>query len=586
MAGRIARDFIDQLLSRVDIVELVDGRVKLKKAGKNYHACCPFHNEKTPSFTVSQDKQFYHCFGCGAHGNAIDFMMEYERLEFPDAIEELAGQAGMEVVREASHEPRRHAPNTTPRPKDGSDDHYSLMQWAARYYQQQLRQHSEKERVIQYLKGRGLDGETVQKFGIGFAPPGWDTLMGQKRGDNRAIHLLTECGMLIEKEGSNRKYDRFRDRLMFPILDRRGRVIAFGGRVLGEGTPKYLNSPETPIFHKSHELYGLYQVRQAHRSPERVLVVEGYMDVVALGQHGIDYAVASLGTSTTADHIQLLMRTAQSEVVCCYDGDRAGRDAAWRALETAMPLLKSGKALKFMFLPDGEDPDSLVQQEGKTAFEARIQAAMPLSDYLFGHLREQADLSSNEGKARFIAEIKPLIEQISDDVLQETLLQRLETELGWGARKHFAQPKRTVGQRPLAQAQRGRGTPVRQAIALLLSEPGLGYGLAPQTAVSKLELKGMPLLRSLLELCRDQHLTTAQLLERFRGEPEYDVLRKLAGTQFEVEHNKGQVFADLLKGFNRQILDQMASALQAKSTLSKDELVQLHQLLKALRAFD
>ncbi|GAA4899869.1 DNA primase [Ferrimonas pelagia] len=589
MAGRIPRDFIDQLLSRTDIVELIDGRVKLKKTGKNYSACCPFHNEKSPSFTVSQDKQFYHCFGCGAHGNAIDFMMEYDRLEFPDAIEELAGLAGMEVVREAPAgelgKHRNAQPSSPPRAK-GSDDHYSLMQWAARYFQQQLRQHPEKDRVIDYIKGRGLDGETVQRFGIGFAPPGWDSLLAQKRGDNRAQHLLAECGMLIEKEDSNRKYDRFRDRLMFPILDRRGRVIAFGGRVLGDGTPKYLNSPETPIFHKSRELYGLYQVRQAHRSVERILVVEGYMDVVALAQNGIDYAVASLGTSTTSEHIQTLMRTAQHEVVCCYDGDRAGRDAAWRALETALPQLKSGKALKFMFLPDGEDPDTLVRQEGKTAFEQRIGEAMPLSDYLFNHVRQEADLSNDEGKSRFIAQIRPLIEQIADDVLKETLLQRLETELGWGARQHFSQPAKQTGHRPLKQAQQGRGTPVRQAIALLLSEPGLGFELERQIAVENLNVKGMTLLRQLLDLCRERTLTTAQLLERFREQPEYAALRKLAGTQFEVDENKQQVFVDLLKGFNKQILEQHAAFLQAKGSLSKEELQQLSQLLKALRTFE
>ncbi|SHH94945.1 DNA primase [Ferrimonas marina] len=585
VAGRIARDFIDQLLSRVDIVELIDGRVKLKKAGKNYHACCPFHNEKTPSFTVSQDKQFYHCFGCGAHGNAIDFIMEYDRLEFPDAIEDLASTVGMEVVREAST-PNSQSPRTSaPRPKGGSDDHYSLMQWAARYYQQQLRQHDEKERVIDYIKGRGLDGETVQKFGIGFAPPGWDALMSQKKGDNRAVHLLAECGMLIEKEGTGRKYDRFRDRLMFPIQDRRGRVIAFGGRVLGDGTPKYLNSPETPIFHKSHELYGLYQVRQAHRSPERVLVVEGYMDVVALAQNGIDYAVASLGTSTTAEHIQLLMRTAGSEVVCCYDGDRAGREAAWRALETALPMLKSGKALKFMFLPDGEDPDSLVRQEGKDAFEQRIAEAMPLSDYLFNHQLESADLSSDEGKSRFISGIKPLIEQIADDVLKETLLQRLETELGWGARQHFSQPSPKGNPKPLQQAQQGRGTPLRHAIALLLHKPALGHDLEPQVALQQLNLKGVALLAEMLELCRSTSLTTGQLLERFRGRPEEAILKKLMAWPFAVEDNLESEFADCISWLNQRFLEQLSESLNQKArngTITVEEIRQMHSLNAAL----
>ncbi|MBY5923408.1 DNA primase [Ferrimonas balearica] len=588
MAGRIPRDFIDQLLSRLDIVELIDGRVKLKKAGKNYHACCPFHNEKTPSFTVSQDKQFYHCFGCGAHGNAIDFVMEYDRLEFVDAIEELAGQMGLEVPRESSggRGGRSHqGGGSTSKPAQGPklDDHYTLMSWAARYYQQQLRQHPERDRIIEYLKKRGLDGETVQRFGIGFAPPGWDNLLAQQRSSNSAQKLLAECGMLIEKEGGKR-YDRFRDRLMFPIQDRRGRVIAFGGRVLGDDTPKYLNSPETPIFHKGRELYGLYPLRQNNRNPERVLVVEGYMDVVALAQHGIDYAVASLGTSTTADHIQVLMRTASKEVVCCYDGDRAGRDAAWRALETALPMLKSGKALKFMFLPDGEDPDTLVRKEGKEAFEARIAEAMPLSDYLFGHLSQDAELSSAEGKASFINTIRPLIDQIGDEVLRETLIQRLEKTLGWGARQHFQAPRAVA--KPQQKAQQGRGTPIRRAVALLLQNPRLGYQLEPQVAVAHLPLGGIALLRGMLDACRDAPLTTAQLLERYRGSDEYGTLRKLLGWNMEVEEHLDKEFFDCLQWLNQRFLEHLSETLQQKArdgSITVEETRKLSDVLTILK---
>ncbi|MBY5993711.1 DNA primase [Ferrimonas balearica] len=588
MAGRIPRDFIDQLLSRLDIVELIDGRVKLKKAGKNYHACCPFHNEKTPSFTVSQDKQFYHCFGCGAHGNAIDFVMEYDRLEFVDAIEELAGTLGIEVPRESSGPGRsgRGGGSGGGKPAQGPklDDHYALMAWAAKYYQQQLRQHPEKEKVIDYVKGRGLDGETVKRFGIGFAPPGWDNLLAQQRGNNAGQKKLAECGMLIEKEGGKR-YDRFRDRLMFPILDRRGRVIAFGGRVLGDDTPKYLNSPETPIFHKGRELYGLYELRQQHRSPERVLVVEGYMDVVALAQHGIDYAVASLGTSTTADHVQMLMRTASQEVVCCYDGDRAGREAAWRALETALPMLKSGKALKFMFLPDGEDPDSLVRKEGQTAFEARIEKAIPLSDYLFNHLRQEVELGGDEGKASFLNRIRPLIAQIGDGVLQEALIQRLEKELGWGARQHFQAAKPVSA--PQKQAQQGRGTPIRRAIALLLQSPQLGHNLEPQVALEHLSLGGVSLFKEMLEICRPAPLSTAQLMERYRGTPNHAILRKLLGWQIEVDDHLEKEFFDCLQWLNQRFLEHLSESLDQKArdgTITTDELRQLQGLHEALAA--
>lgn len=336
----IPRDFINELIARTDIVELIDRRVPLKKAGKNHSACCPFHSEKSPSFTVSRDKQFYHCFGCGAHGNAIDFLMEYDRLEFVDAIEDLAGQLGLDVPREQGGKRR----------DDGlSRDLYQLMEEANNFYQNQLRSHADRQKVLDYLALRGLSDTIVKQFGIGFAPDGWDGLLSRYRNNPDAQDKLLTGGMLIAKDGGSR-YDRFRDRLMFPIRDRRGRVVGFGGRVLGDGTPKYLNSPETPIFHKGSELYGLYELKQNYRDPQRVLIVEGYMDVVALAQFGVDYAVASLGTSTTAEQFQLLLRNAK-EVICCYDGDNAGFEAAWRALETALPLLKPQDQVRFIFLP-------------------------------------------------------------------------------------------------------------------------------------------------------------------------------------------------------------------------------------------
>ena len=422
MAGHIPRSFIDDLLARLDIVDVVDPRVKLKKKGKNYGACCPFHNEKTPSFSVSQEKQFYHCFGCGAHGNAIDFMMEYERLEFVEAIEELASFLGLDVPRE------QRSGNFSQQPTANTEQKrnlYDVMGSIAQFYRNQLKASSSKV-AIDYLKDRGLSGEIVQKFGIGFVADEWDLIrknFGQQR---EAQDMLVTGGMLIENEKGNR-YDRFRGRVMFPIHDRRGRVIGFGGRVLGDGTPKYLNSPETPIFHKGKELYGLYEVLQAYREPPQILVVEGYMDVVALAQYGVDYSVASLGTSTTGDHLQVLFRQTNT-VVCCYDGDRAGREAAWRALENALSYLKSGNILKFLFLPDGEDPDSYIRKHGQEAFEIEVKQAVPLSRYLFDHLVAQVDMGNNEGKAALEALAVPLINKVPDTSLQAQLLKNIGTK--------------------------------------------------------------------------------------------------------------------------------------------------------------
>lgn len=392
----IPRDFINELIARTDIVELIDHKVPLKKAGKNYSACCPFHSEKSPSFTVSQDKQFYHCFGCGAHGNAIDFVMEYDRLEFLDAIDELAGQHGLEVPREQGTGTRRD--------EGLSRDLYQLMEEASLYFQHQLKADTDKQKVVDYLEMRGLSDDVVKHFGIGFAPDSWDGLLSRYRSNQDAQDKLLTAGMVIAKD-NGRRYDRFRDRLMFPIRDRRGRVIAFGGRVLGDGTPKYLNSPETPIFHKGNELYGLYELKQKHRDVDKILIVEGYMDVVALAQFGVDYAVASLGTSTTAEQLQLLLRNAH-QVVCCYDGDNAGKDAAWRALETALPLLKPGDQIKFMFLPQGEDPDSMVRKIGKTAFEALIESAQNLADFLFDTLAQKYGTDKGNLAKQAIASLK------------------------------------------------------------------------------------------------------------------------------------------------------------------------------------
>lgn len=420
MAGRIPQHFIDELLDRLDIVEVIDRRVKLKKSGRNYMACCPFHDEKTPSFSVNQEKQFYHCFGCGAGGNIISFLMDYERLDFPRCIESLADMAGLEVPREASvfeEEPvnKRNI--------------YSLLEKAANYYQQQLRQHPQKQQAINYLRGRGLSGDIAKRFGIGYAPPGWDLLLQELATSEEERQLLIDGGMLVEKPEENKCYDRFRDRIMFPIHDNRGRVIAFGGRVLGDDKPKYLNSPETPVFHKGRELYGLYQAKKTNRQLRQLLVVEGYMDVVALAQFGINNAVATLGTATSSDHLKRIFRICP-EVVFCFDGDEAGRKAANRALEATLPTMEDGRQAKFLFLPQGEDPDSLVRKIGCDDFQRLIDKAAPLESYLFENLEADIDTNSLEGKARLSKVAAPLLGMLPEGVYKTLMLQSLAERSG------------------------------------------------------------------------------------------------------------------------------------------------------------
>ncbi|HCD14360.1 DNA primase [Shewanella sp.] len=571
----IPRDFINELIARTDIVDLIDHKVPLKKAGKNYSACCPFHSEKSPSFTVSRDKQFYHCFGCGAHGNAIDFIMEYDRLEFLDAIEELASQLGLEV-------PRENNPNRR-RDEGLSRDLYQLMEEANRYYQSQLRQHQDKQKVLDYLAFRGLSDQVVERFGIGFAPDGWDGLLSRYRSQQESQDKLLTAGMIISNDNGKR-YDRFRDRLMFPIRDRRGRVIAFGGRVLGDGTPKYLNSPETPIFHKGNELYGLYELKQAHREPRQVLIVEGYMDVVALAQFGVDYAVASLGTSTTAEQFQLLLRSAK-EVVCCYDGDNAGKEAAWRALETALPLLKPGDTVRFMFLPQGEDPDSMVRKTGKEAFEALIDEAQTLTGFLFDTLTTKYGTDKGNLAKQAIA----LIEKIQDTVLQNLLLEDLSHRLGMNSaddlkkKLGFKSPQGVASARH--KALKGRGTPLRLAVALLVQHPQLGLNLIPQPALKHLQMAGIDLLVELLDLTRAQKMNSAQLLEQFRDTDEFSTLRKLAQWEHQVaDENLEQEFKKSLVWLNNQYIEQRYQELSLKQTHTKEEKIQLKKLIAAMKS--
>ena len=411
--ARLPQAFIDQVLDRTDIVDVVDRRVKLKKTGKNYSACCPFHQEKTPSFSVNPEKQFYYCFGCGAGGNALGFVMDYERIEFREAIELLAQAAGIEMPAEEAE----NAPQI-----DHQKPLYEAMERATKLYEGFLRQHKDRGRVVDYLKRRGLSGEVARDFRLGFAPEGWDNLMQTISGEESMGHALT-AGLLIEND-KGRKYDRFRDRVIFPIVNQRGKVIAMGGRVLGDGKPKYLNSPETPLFSKSHELYGLHHIRKFAKNLTRIVVVEGYMDVIALAQFGIHYAVATLGTSVGKPHLELLFRRVE-QVVFCFDGDEAGRKAAFRGMEAALPMMEDGRQVKFLFLPEGEDPDTVVRSKGAQHLEHMFDTAAPLEQFLFEQMGVGIDLTTMDGKARLSKLVAPYINQIPDGVYKTLLFKSL-----------------------------------------------------------------------------------------------------------------------------------------------------------------
>ncbi|GAA61228.1 DNA primase [Pseudoalteromonas sp. BSi20652] len=580
MAGKIPRNFIDDLLARTDIVDLIDSKVGLKKAGKDYQACCPFHNEKSPSFTVSQDKQFYHCFGCGANGNAISFVMEYEKLEFVDAIEELASILNLDVPREqgTSSGPERTAAQKR------SD--YDLMLHTARFYQHQLKHHTNSAAVIEYVKGRGLSGEIVKKFMIGYAPSEWDGLCLQLGRNKDQKEQLVELKLASEKT-PGRQFDFFRDRLMFPIRDKRGRVVAFGGRVMqAEQGPKYLNSPETRIFHKGFELYGLYEAKQAHKKLDHVLIVEGYMDVVALAEQGIEYAVAALGTATTSEHMHTLFRTTDN-VICCYDGDRAGRDAAWRALENALPFLNDGKALNFVFLPDGEDPDSLVQKEGKDLFEQRLSEADDFTKVLFNKLSLEIDLTLDSGKAKLLSAALPLIEKIPSEFYQENILEQLGRLIG-RTREQLNNRLKTPKQQHSIE-RKFKITPMRQAIGILIQHPNLAKSVPYLPELAQMNIAGIGLLLRLQQQALEkENITTAQLLEFFRDTDDYEPLIKLATWQHEINEERLEtVFKNTFKFIEDQCLNYRLETLLIKDKtqgLNSDERLECHLLMTALKA--
>lgn len=576
----IPQHFIDDLIARADIVEVVGRRVELRKAGREFKACCPFHDEKTPSFTVSPAKGFYHCFGCGAHGTALGFLMEYDHMNFVDAVETLAQMLGIEVPRDQNE-----------RPAERYDELFDLVRKVERHFTACLK---DNDTAVSYLKNRGIDGETARRFGIGFAPDGWSNVLDKFGTSLQAIDRLLATGLVIRKDNGSH-YDRFRNRIMLPIRDARGRTIGFGGRVLGNEEPKYLNSPETVLFHKGRELYGLYEARQALRSIERLVVVEGYMDVIGLARHGIDYAVATLGTATTGDQLSRVFRLTD-EVFFAFDGDRAGRQAAWRAMENALPLMSKGRQIRFVFLPEKEDPDSFVREQGANAFERLMEAGTPLAEFLVGELASDVDLDSVEGRARLAERAAPLIRKLPAGVYRELLLASLAERVEMsGARLESLlvaggdDPRGDAGDSPPpARARPSKGGPslVRRAIVLLLNEPAAALDADADSLVD-LTRPGGRLLRELIETVQsDPKITTAGLLERFRQHEEGRHLGKLAaaGLPDESDFDAAAEFLDCTAQLASAAARERRSFLiekQRVSGLTDDEKAELGQPIRS-----
>lgn len=548
----IPKSFIQDLLNRLDIVDVIDRYVTLKKAGANYVACCPFHNEKSPSFTVSQSKQFYHCFGCGAHGTAIGFVMEHTGMGFVEAVEDLAKGIGLEVPREASNTPQQKV----------APDLYELMQTATRFYREHLKKNP---RAIQYLKGRGLSGEVAARFGIGYSPDDWQPLKAAV--PNYQDASLVETGLVIEGEGGKR-YDRFRDRIMFPIVNVRGNVIGFGGRVLDKGEPKYLNSPETKLFEKGHELYGLYQAQKAIRAHQRVVVVEGYMDVVALAQHGVEYAVATLGTATTPFHVQKLLRLCD-QLVFCFDGDRAGQKAAWRALENALPQLQDGKRIGFLFLPEEHDPDSYIREFGTEAFEHELDDSMTLSGYLLRELASQVDLSTQEGRSALVKNAQPLLTAITapttalllrKEVAALAGLDQAELEALWSI-KPVAAPRRPAPQK----AKRSAPSELRHMLRCLVMKPELARELPQDWSGDGVEGAAIAALADWLHEGADE-VSTAALIQHFQDTAHEAVFAAVQGDIMHLgeEYDVDADFSGLLRKLRRTEIETEMAMLLAK----------------------
>ncbi len=585
MPGLIPSRFIDDLLSRIDIIDVIEPRVKLRKTGKNYSGLCPFHQEKSPSFTVQPDKQFYYCFGCGAGGNALGFVMNFENLEFVDAVETLAKSIGVDVPREDGGTAKQH--------NSRHDALLKALQDISLFYHQQLRQHPQRQRAVDYLKKRGLSGEIARDFGLGYAPPGWDNVLKAfADGDKEQQKLLLEAGMLIENPDNQRNplYDRFRDRIMYPIRDSRGRVIGFGGRVLGDEKPKYLNSPETPVFRKGEELYGLYEARKKLRHPERFLIVEGYMDVIALAQNGIHYSVATLGTATSASHLRVLFKHV-SEVVFCFDGDNAGREAAWRALQQALPLMEDGRSARFLFLPEGQDPDTQVRAIGAVAFEASLAKATGLADFFFETLSARTNLSSLEGKAQLSKLAQPFLDKLPKGVYRQLMFDQLGQLTGARAfpapatqptpslpftepTPGFAPYSPPAG-RPANRSARPRvdWSPCMRLVNLLIRRPNLVTEVPIPEELGEIRSPDMDLLLQVLEIAQAWPAsTTAELMSRLYATPYGNQLTEIFGREFITpEEGIAEKFSQDLK----LLVDQYQQRKTRNATL--EQLRRLHE---------
>jgi DNA primase len=563
MSGRVPRSFIDDLLNRVDIVEVIDSRVPLKKKGREYWACCPFHGEKTASFSVSPAKQFYHCFGCQKSGNSVGFLMDYDHMEFVEAIEALAQMLGVDVPYEQGGTPPRKA-------DEGLDAMFAAMEQCSQYYQAQLKQ---SPSAIAYLKNRGIGGQTAKNFAIGYAPPGWNNLKGEEK-------RLADTGMLVKKD-DGKQYDRFRNRLMFPIRDRRGRTIAFGGRVIDpEDNPKYLNSPESPLFHKSDEIYGLYELKKAVTNIERIYITEGYMDVVALAEHGVHTSVATLGTAINNRQIESLFRVCKN-LVFCFDGDAAGKKAAWRSLEECLASLKEGRLARFLFLPEGQDPDSYIGEFGKGSFDRLVDEASTLTAYLFDRLLSECNIRSLEGRAQFLDRLRPYFVQIPLQSLKDQIMAEVEQRLGQridGRMLHLLGEADKPAQPRTARLPEQHWTPTRLAINLLLQRPALGASTGNQNELADSGIPGVDLLLRILDIVHDEpDISTQNLLDRFRGDDFENHLYKLAAMEPPVENDESleRMFADCLQNLQKQYIHhrqrQLIAKLQSGEALSEAE---------------
>ncbi|RAU17918.1 DNA primase [Nitrincola tibetensis] len=625
MAGKIPQYFIDDLLARVNIVDVIESRVKLKRSGKNFSGLCPFHKENSPSFTVSPDKQFYYCFGCGAGGNALGFLMEYENLPFPDAVAELAKMAGLDV-------PRDENPTHNSAKKHKVKEQLNLLDQATAFYQQQLASSSERQKAIDYLQKRGLSDKTIQHFQIGFSPSGWDNLLKHFKNLPNPQLQLQSAGLVVHNEEKNRFYDRFRDRIMFPIRDVRGRVIAFGGRVLGDEKPKYLNSSETDTFHKSRELYGLYEARQATRNLSKIMIVEGYMDVVGLAQHGITWAVATLGTATTEQHLNRLFKVV-SELIFCFDGDKAGRTAAQRALDISLPTIQDGQTVKFLFLPEGEDPDSLIRKEGQEAFEQRISQSLTLSEFFFKSQTENTHLESLDERAKFANSALPKIQSMKAGLLKQMMLERITELTGlsqaqlssvvnlhqashsthekqdttpaskfdpYGSQEAYAnypdypdysdahEPRETFYPKRTTQAPRLRLNLINKVISILLHRPDLAQSIRHPDDLGNIQDNNIDLLIELINyLKKDENNSLGTLLVDWQHSAQHSPYLMLLNEIANIDPIPAEAnalmelqgaFQQLMKRSQERRLDQLLK--KSKQTpLTQEEKARLQELL-------